>query len=80
MPGSWWIELVYVDALCGLSQIIKDPCCRDDRCLMDERRYLGLPSPTGSFNVDQEPLRMPEPSARELGLLTMADEIDAEDD
>ena len=71
--------MVYADALCGQAQIIKDPCCRDDVCHMDERRYLGLPSPTGSFNVDQEPLRMPEPTARELGLLTMAEELDIED-
>ena len=80
IPGTWWIELVYADALCGLAQMIKDPCGKDNKDHPLDDRYLSLPSPTGSFTVDQEPLRMPEPSPRELGLLTMAEELAAEDD
>ena len=78
-PGSWWVELVYADTLCGQAQIIRDPHIGAQTRLNINDSYFGMPEPMGACNVLQKPITMPTLNEAERKLLNLGDDIDAED-
>ena len=78
-PGSWWIELVYADSLCGLAQVIRDPKIPANIPPGIDDVYYGMPQVMGACPAMKPPIVLKGLNDAEKRLLNVGDAIEAED-
>ena len=74
----WFVDMVYIETICGVAQIIRDPSVRRDEEYTFGQFYYSLPSPSGGFSVADEVPRLQGPSNAEKALCGFYDDIMSE--
>ena len=71
----WWIDLVYMETICGVAQIIRDPNIAVNDAYDHGQFYYSLPSQFGGFSVDDDVERLQGPSHAERSICRFYDDI-----
>ena len=75
---KWWIDMVYLETICGVAQIIRDPSIPQSTEYTFNQVYFSLPSPAGGFSVADDVFRLHGPSPSERNLVGVFNDLMSE--
>ena len=68
---NWMTQLVYMETICGVAQIIRDPSIPKGMEYDCRQSYFSLPSPSGGFSVGDDVARLPRSTNAEAQLFSL---------
>ena len=75
---QWWLDLMYVDGICGVSQIVRFPTIPVGQVPTIDDYYIGMPYTGGNPNYEAKPIQLKKLGPEERELASMSSDLDCE--